>query len=342
MGQILSQQEIDALLSSLPADQTEWTAQPEKAHKIVKPYDFMRPDKFSKDQIRALEMVHENFARRLSSVLSAYLRTVLQLNLASIEQQIYEEFIEQLPQPVVLAVISMDPLPGRALLELDPSTAFAIIDRLLGGVGKAPDTTRQMTDIETSLIDGVLGLLLQTLAEVWAGVLRFTPAVEDITSTPQFLQLAMSTDVVLTIRWEIRMGDFNGTLALCIPYAVLESVIPRLSAQVMFTGQRHSVSPRTREALRNQVDRVRVHVVAVLGRTQISVRELLHLQVGDVITVHSPVRLPLEVTVAGLTKLRGRAGAVGRALGVQVTEVLPEEAPLELEAEEETEEAVVG
>lgn len=337
MSQILSQQEIDTLLASLPVEQEEWGAQPERAHKIVKPYDFMRPDKFSKDQIRALEMVHENFARRLSSVLSAYLRTVLQLSLASIEQQIYEEFIEQLPQPVVLAVLSMDPLPGRALLELDSSTGFAIIDRLLGGLGKPPDTPRQMTDIETSLIDGVLGLALQTLAEVWAGIARFTPAVEDITFTPQFLQLAMGTDVVLTIRWEVRMGDFNGGLAICIPYAVLESVVARLSAQVMFTGQQRSVPPRVREALRGQVDRVRVPVVAIMGRTQVMVREMLHLQVGDVITLHAPARRPLEVTTGGLPKFRGRPGTVGRGLAIEIVEVLPQEPLFEPEPEGEAE-----
>lgn len=341
MGQILSQQEIDALLSSLPVDQAEWAAQPEKSQKIVKPYDFMRPDKFSKDQIRALEMIHENFARRLSSVLSAYLRTVLQFSLASIEQQIYEEFIEQLSQPAVLAVISMEPLPGRALLELDPSTGFAVIDRLLGGVGKPPDTPRQMTDIETSLIDGVLGLVLQTLAEAWGGIARFTPAVEDITFTPQFLQLAMGTDVVLTVRWEVRMGDFNGTLSLCIPYTVIESVVPRLSAQVMFIGQHRPAPPRARAALRGQVDRVQVPVVAVLGRSRVTLRELLQLQVGDVITLNAPVKRPLEVTVGGLPKLRARPGTAGRIVGVQVSEVIPEETLFEPELDAEAEEAAV-
>lgn len=338
MGHILSQQEIDALLSALPVEKTTTVSstvvggRPDKA---VKPYDFTRPDKFSKDQIRTLEMMHENFARRTQAVLSAYLRTVIQVSLVSVEQEIYEEFIQQLPSPVVLAVIGMEPLEGRAIVALNTTTAYTIIDRLLGGVGQAMETNRQMTDIEISLMDGILLLVLQNLGEAWANVQMMTPRLQDIAFTPQFLQVASGTDVVLTVRFELRMGDFSGSLNLCIPYAVIEPVMARLSAQSFFAGTRKAVTQAAQFGLRKQIDKVLLPVVAVLGESNLSVEELLSLQPGDVLQLNSQPNQELVIKVHGIEKFRGRPGTVGRHSAVQITGIVEEEEMFEEQVEED-------
>lgn len=322
---ILSQAEIDALLSTLPVDETIAPAvEPGTTPRAVKPYDFRRPDKFSKDQLRTLQVLHENFARRASSVLAAYLRTVVQVSLVSIEQESFGEFIQHLSSPAILHVVEMAPLPGRAILETSPDVALAMLDRMLGGFGRSLGQARELTDVEVSLLESVIHHELTCLSEAWANVASLTPKVVDVTFSAQFLQVALSTDVTISILFEVKMGDCIGTLRICIPYNTLEPVTSQLNAQVWLAASRRGLPPDQAESLRRQLSRVRVPLVVHLGSAQLSVGDLLALQVGDVITLEKGTEEELDVLVGNEQRFRARPGTLGKHMAARITSLVKE------------------
>lgn len=331
MPSILSQREIDALLSALPVEEAAPGASADiaKVGKPVKTYDFRHPEKFSRDQLRTLEFLHENFARRLQTALSAYLRTVVQINMLGLEQGVYDEYTRQVPNPAVLYTISMDPLPGRAILELHPSIVFIIVDRLLGGLGKGLNKSRELTDVEQTLLETVVWEVLSSLKEAWTNVAALQPRLGDIASTPQFLQVALSTDTVLTISFEIRILDSAGTMRLCIPETVFEPIMDQVTAQAWFASSRKAQSPEQINQLRKHLDRVRVPLVAQLGSADISIEELINLRPGDVIPLERRSKEELEVTVAGRPKFYGRPGMTGRHMALKITGAVQEDDDVE-------------
>src|SRR5437867_5204511 len=264
MPSILSQREIDALLSALPVEETSPGASSDiaKVGKPVKTYDFRHPEKFSRDQLRTLEFLHENFARRLQTALSAYLRTVVQINMLGLEQGVYDEYTRQVPNPAVLYTISMDPLPGRAILELHPSIVFIIVDRLLGGLGKGLNKSRELTDVEQTLLETVVWEVLSSLKEAWGNIATLQPRLGEVAFTPQFMQIALSSETVLTISFEIRILDSAGTMRICIPENVLEPVMSQVTAQAFYAGSRRTLTLDQTTNLRRNLDRVRVPVAA--------------------------------------------------------------------------------
>ena len=323
---ILSQEEIDALLSALPVDQAVAPGPaPATAARTVKPYDFRRPDKFSKDQLRTLQILHESFARRVSSVLSAYLRTVVQVSLISIEQEAFGEFVQHLSNPAVLHVIELDPLPGRAILETSPDVAFAMLDRLLGGYGRALGRARELTDVELSLLETVVNHNLSCLRDAWANVASLNPRIADTAFTAQFLQVAVSTDVTISVLFELKMADCAGTLRICIPYNTLEPISSQLNAQVWFAASRRSLPQEQAEALRRHMNRVLVPLVVHLGSTVITVQELLSLQTGDVIDLEKGTTEELEVLVGNELRFRAQPGTLGKRVAARITSVVKED-----------------
>ncbi|HPB83895.1 MAG TPA: flagellar motor switch protein FliM, partial [Spirochaetota bacterium] len=200
MTEILSQDEIDALLTAISTgevDTTDYTAT--KEQRKVKIYDFRRPDKFSKDQIRTLQMMHETFARLTTTALSAQLRALVSVHVASVDQLTYEEFIRSIPNPTTLAVVNMDPLKGSAVLEIDPSITFTIIDKLFGGRGEQTKISRELTDIEQSVMEGIIVRILGNLREAWSNVIDLRPRLGNIETNPQFAQIVPPNDMVVLI-----------------------------------------------------------------------------------------------------------------------------------------------
>ena len=231
MTEILSQDEIDALLSAISSgevDPDDYSAVGEQ--KKVKIYDFRRPDKFSKDQIRTLQMMHETFARLTTTALSAQLRALVSVHVGSVDQLTYEEFIRSIPNPTTLAVINMDPLRGSAVLEIDPSITFTIIDRLFGGLGEPTKITRELSDIELSVMEGIIVRILGNLREAWSTVIDLRPRLGAIETNPQFAQIVPPNDMVVLITLETKVGDVEGMTNLCIPYITIEPIISKLSA----------------------------------------------------------------------------------------------------------------
>ncbi len=252
MAKILSQEEVDALLKShtKPAGKAssggggERSAAPAPAKKAqiqrkVTLYNFRRPDRVSREQMRSLHFMHDRFARNFSSSLSAYLRTITEVNLVSVEQLSYQEFLLSVPDPTCFNAISIRPLEGAFALEVNPQLVFPIIDKMLGGPGDALKALRTMTDIEQSIFDGVLKLALDDLREAWRGIIDLDFKIQARETSPQLIQIVAPNEVVLLVVFEVKMSTVVGMINLAIPSIILEPVASKFD-QEMYTGYKKS------------------------------------------------------------------------------------------------------
>ncbi len=321
MTDVLSQQEIDALLTAISTGDSE-----EKEIEVaaeqqrqVKIYDFKRPDKFSKDQIRTLQMMHETFARLTTTSLSAQLRTLVHVHVASVDQLTYEEFIRSIPSPTTLGVINMDPLKGSSILEIDPSITFTIIDRLFGGSGEATKMNRELTDIELSVIEGIIVRVLGNLRESWSNVIDLRPRLGNIETNPQFAQIVPPNDMVVLITLETKVGDVEGMTNFCIPYITIEPIISKLSAQYWYSSIRKGATRENFNILKDRISEMNVDVVAQLGNVEVAMRDVIGLQEGDIIKLPSTkVTDTLMLKIGNAQKFYCRPGIVGKRMAVQI------------------------
>jgi len=331
MTEILSQDEIDALLTAIStgeADTTDYTAV--KEQRKVKIYDFRRPDKFSKDQIRTLQMMHETFARLTTTALSAQLRALVSVHVASVDQLTYEEFIRSIPNPTTLAVINMDPLKGSAVLEIDPSITFTIIDKLFGGTGESTKISRELTDIELSVMEGIIVRILGNLREAWSNVIDLRPRLGNIETNPQFAQIVPPNDMVVLVTLETKVGEVEGMMNLCIPYITIEPVISKLSAQYWYSSIRKGATDENASIIQSRLEAVELPIVVEVGEVEITMEELLAIQVGDVIKLpNTKINSDMLVKIGGRKKYKCRPGVIGNRVAVQIGEKI-EEIPDEL------------
>jgi flagellar motor switch protein FliM len=322
MTEILSQDEIDALLTAISTgevDTTDYTAA--KEQKKVKIYDFRRPDKFSKDHIRTLQMMHETFARLTTTALSAQLRALVGVHVASVDQLTYEEFIRSIPNPTTLAVVNMDPLKGSAVLEIDPSITFTIIDKLFGGTGEATKISRELTDIELSVMEGIIVRILGNLREAWSNVIDLRPRLGNIETNPQFAQIVPPNDMVVLITLETKVGEVEGMTNLCIPYISIEPVISKLSAQYMYSSIRKGVTDENLSVIQSRLERVVLPIIAELGEMQIKVQDVLKLSVNDVIKLpDTKVGSDMVLKIGGRKKFKCRPGVVSNRMSIKIGE----------------------
>ncbi|MEW6527510.1 MAG: flagellar motor switch protein FliM [Spirochaetota bacterium] len=339
MTEILSQDEIDALLTAIStgeADTTDYTAV--KEQRKVKIYDFRRPDKFSKDQIRTLQMMHETFARLTTTALSAQLRALVSVHVASVDQLTYEEFIRSIPNPTTLAVINMDPLKGSAVLEIDPSITFTIIDKLFGGTGESTKISRELTDIELSVMEGIIVRILGNLREAWSNVIDLRPRLGNIETNPQFAQIVPPNDMVVLVTLETKVGEVEGMMNLCIPYITIEPVISKLSAQYWYSSIRKGATDENAAIIQSRLETVELPIVVEVGEVEITMEELLAIQVGDVIKLpNTKINSDMTVKVGGRKKYKCRPGVIGNRVAVQIGEKI-EEIPDELLVSKRSEE----
>lgn len=288
MTEILSQDEIDALLSAISSgevSESDYTSVSEQ--KKVKIYDFKRPDKFSKDQIRTLQMMHETFARLATTGLSAQLRALVSVHVASVDQLTYEEFIRSIPNPTTLAVINMDPLRGSAILEIDPSISFTIIDRLFGGKGEQAKISRELSEIEMSVMEGIIVRILGNMRESWSTVIDLRPRLGNIETNPQFAQVVPPNDMVVLITLETKIGEVEGMTNLCIPYITIEPIINKLSAQYWYSSIRKGELDENRAVIQERLDQVAIPLIAEVGSVDVSINDFMNLSVGDVVKLEN-------------------------------------------------------
>ncbi|NLJ45996.1 MAG: flagellar motor switch protein FliM, partial [Treponema sp.] len=282
-----------------------------------------RPDKFSKDQIRVIQMMHEHFARLATTALSARLRCRAQLHVASVDQLTYEEFIRSIPTPTTLAVVSMDPLKGQAILEIDPSVTFTIIDRLFGGSGEGSKLNRELTDIEHSVMEGIIVRILGNMREAWTQVIDLRPRLSQIETNPQFAQIVPPTEMVVLVTLETKVGEIEGMMNLCIPYLTIEPIVSKLSAQYWYSSVRRGATTENLNILKEKLSTVEIPVIAEIGKIQVSVRDVLSLRAGDVVRLYNvKVDDPMVLNVGNKKKFLCRPGVIGRKMAVQITKKL--------------------
>lgn len=328
MSEILSQAEIDALLSALSTTgdtpHSESGSADELYKKKVRVYDFKRPNKFSKEQIHTVQAIHENYARLLATFFAAHFRSVVQINVHSVEQLTYEEFIRSLPNPTNLNIFTMEPLAGNAIMEINPLLIFTMIDRLFGGLGEPLEKFRAMTDIERSVIEKVVQRSLNILKEAWENIIEFHPKLDIIETNPQFTQIVSPTEMVVYVSLEAKIGDNHGLINLCFPFIVLEPIINKLSAHFWFAGTAKEVTAEHIQKLQRRIERSKVDLTVNLGAANIYLGELLELQKGDVIQLDKNFKAPMDVKVGSKVKFTGIPGLVGSKMAVQITSVIKE------------------
>lgn len=322
MNEVLSQDEIDQLLTAISSGESDTVdLKAVSDTRKVKIYDFKRPDKFSKEQIRTVSIMHETFARLTTTSLSAQLRNLVHVHVASVDQLTYEEFIRSIPTPTTLAVINMDPLKGNAVLEIDPAITFSMIDRLFGGEGSTTgNKNRDLTDIEQSVMEGIIVRILANLREAWTQVIDLRPRLGQIETNPQFAQIVPPTEMVVLVTLETKVGGEEGMMNFCLPYLTIEPIISKLSSQFWFSSVRRSSTTQYLETLKEKLSSVDMDVVAEVGSIRLPIRDVISLRVGDVVRLYNvKVTDPLTLNIGSKPKFYCQPGIVGRKIAVQIT-----------------------
>ena len=321
MDEILSQQEIDELISQATSKIQEEEAQPE-----VVAYDFKRPHRFSKERVRALQRIHEQFARELSGMVSAKVRSRVDLGVASIEQLTFGEFIRSVPNPSVIILCPMRPLEGSLIMQLSPDISFFLYDRLCGGPGISLGRTRELTDIELAVLTTqFFEPMAVSFENAWSEIVDMSVTLESIESNPQFLQIMTERETVVLISLALGIGSTRDLINICLSYSALEPVLKQLTALRLFDSLRRRAEPEDIQMLRSQVRGTPITLDVELGSTIVTVADLLELQVGDVISLDRKRYENLEVQVGDLAKFLASPGKLGDKLGIVITAVRPME-----------------
>ncbi|MEV5024747.1 flagellar motor switch protein FliM [Paenibacillus sp. LPE1-1-1.1] len=325
MVDVLSQNEIDALLAAL--DSGEMDAEDlkkEETTRKVSLYDFKRAVRFSKDHIRSLTRIHENFARYLTTYFSAQLRTFVQINVVQVEQLPYDEFIRSIPKMTILNIFEAEPLEGRMVLEVHPNVAYAMLDRMLGGQGVAPSKINNLTEIETIIMERIFSRTFESLQEAWKTIIDISPRLEALETNPQFMQIVSPNETIALISFSTKIGDTTGMINLCIPHVVIEPIMSRLSVHHWFVSQKKARAPEEVEILEQRVNKAKLPIVAELGESSLTIKEFLGLNIGDVISLNKSVDDGLKIKVGDKLKFIGSPGSVKDRLAVQVDEIVVE------------------
>lgn len=299
MADILSQEEIDALLEVVDDDDAsesigEKSKKEEQQQVII--YDFKRPNRVSKEQLRAIKGIHDKLARNLASQISSVMRSIVEIRLHSVDQMTYGEFLMSLPSPTSFNVFSIKPLDGNCVLEINPSIAFPMIDRLLGGNGEGFETNRELTDIEVNLLDAILRMMMQRLKESWSMITDMYPNVEAKESSPNVVQIVSQNEIVIMVVMEIIVGNSSGMINICYPVIYLEPILSRLANRDIMLGETSAKKSRNKE-LKTLIGRAEVLYEAILGKSIVSVNEFLNLKEGDILRLDRSANDKAIVTI---------------------------------------------
>lgn len=325
MGDVLSQDEIDNLLSALNNGELNPDEMDETPEKVVKEYDFARPSKFSKDHLRTLEIIFENYGRLLSTNLPAYLRKSVQVEVMNAEANTYSEFSNALSNPVILGVIDFAPMGGSILMELASNLGFAIVDRMLGGGGNPLEKSRDFTEIELIILERVLEVCTGLLVDPWQSVAPIEPQLERIETNSQFAQFISPSEMTAIVTMNIKIGSIEGLMNICIPYTCVETVIDKLNTKYWYSTMREDDDEGYQEAIESIISRAKIPMRALLGKSMISVNDFMNIQIGDIVKLDSKVDDELDVYVGNILKFKALPGAISDSYAVRVTSVIREE-----------------
>jgi len=320
LKEILSQSEIDSLINAINQGNEVSQQQEEQKDIVAKKYDFRRPNKFTKEQIRTLYMIHENYSRITANFLSGYLRSSISMKIASVEQLTYEDFLVSIPSPTLLTIFQMPPLNGSAVMEFNSNFTLPVIDLLFGGIGRKISRVRELTEIEISVMRTMNQKMLDNFAFVWRDVIELEPAIESLETNPQFNQIIAPNETVAIITFSVTVAENSGTINLCLPYLTLEPVISSLTAQQWFAGQQFGGNDKEKEKyIENCLGKVKLNLSVNCGETHVSLREFLQLREGDVVLLDKHVGNDLDLTVEGYPKFKVQPGTIRNKLAMQIT-----------------------
>ncbi len=325
MGEVLSQSEIDNLLAALSNGDLDVDEMQGGDEKQIKNYDFSRPTKFSKEHLRTLEIIFEHYGRLVSTNLPVYLRKSVQVTVASSETVTFSEFTNALSNPVILGIINFAPLNGTIIIDLATNLAYAMLDRMLGGLGVPLDKGREFSEIEMSIVQRVLVMLVQLLREPWKNVLDISPVLNRVETNPQFAQVIAPNDMIAIITLNVKIGDVEGFINFCLPFFTLEDVMDRLNTKYWYASMQENHDINYEEYIEALIRKVDVPIKAVLGKSRISVQDFLTLQVGDCIRLDSRVENDMDVYVGNIRKFTALPGANRDSYAVRITSVIREE-----------------
>lgn len=325
MGEVLSQNEIDNLLQALSSGELDAEEIKDSDEKQVKNYDFARPAKFSKEHLRTLEIIFEHYGRLLSTNLPVYLRKTIQVEVMNSEAVSYSEFSNALSNPVLLGIINFAPLKGNIILEIASNLGYAMVDRMLGGAGEPLDKTREFSEIELLIIERVLTVCVNLLREPWENVVDIHPRLERIETNSQFAQIISPSEMIAIVTINIKVGDVEGLMNVCLPYLTLEDVMDKLNTKYWYSTMQDRDEQQYMDAIESLISKASIPIKAVLGTSSISVSDFSTLQPGDIIRLDTKVDDELDVFVGNIRKFTALPGASGDKYAVRVTSIIREE-----------------
>jgi len=325
VADVLSQNEIDALLKQLSSGELDVDNLDDSKSVKIKDYDFSRPAKFSKEHLRTLEIIFEHFGRLLSSNLPAYVRKNVQVEVMNSEAVTYSEFSNALSNPVLLGVVNMAPLNGNIIIEMATNIGFTVIDRLLGGVGEPLLKSRDFSEIELSILERIFNIIIDLLREPWANVVEIVPYLERIETNSQFAQIISPTEMIAIVTININVGGVEGLMNICLPYITLEDVMDKLNTKYWFSTMQDKDETSYAEAIETIINKALIPVSAELGKSNITVLDFMNLQVGDVIKLDNNVEDELDIYVGNIVKFKALPGSFSDNYAVKITEIYREE-----------------
>ena len=325
MGDVLSQSEIDNLLNALSSGELDVEEIKENNEKQVKDYDFARPSKFSKEHLRTLEIIFEHYGRLISTNLPVYLRKSVQVEVMNSEAVTYQEFSNALSNPVLLGIINFAPLQGNIIIEMATNLGYAIVDRMLGGRGDALEKVREFSEIELLIIEKILVVCVNLLKEPWENVVDIYPHLERIETNSQYAQIISPSEMIAIVTMNIKIGDVEGLMNICLPYITVEDVIDKLNTRYWYANIQSHDSTDYAETIESMIKRANVPVKAILGKSVISVNDFASLQLGDIIRLDREVEDELDIYVGNIRKFTALPGSSDDKYAVRITSVIREE-----------------
>ena len=325
MGDVLSQNEIDSLLAALTTGELDVEEIKENNEKQVKNYDFARPSKFSKEHLRTLEIIFEHYGRLLSTNLPVYLRKNVQVEVMNSEAVTYSEFSNALSNPVLLGIVNFAPLQGNIIIEMASSLGYCIVDRMLGGRGEPMDKVREFSEIELLIIERIIIVCVNLLREPWENVVDIHPRLERIETTYQYAQIISPSEMIAIVTINLKIGDVEGLMNICLPFITLEDVIDKLNTKYWYANMTAQDDTDYKEAIELLIQKAQIPVKAVLGNSVISVNDFATLQRGDIIRLDRKVDDELDVYVGNIRKFTALPGSAGDDYAVRITSVIREE-----------------
>lgn len=325
MSEVLSQDEIDNLLKALSSGELDVDEYKENNEVQVKNYDFTRPAKFSKEHLRTLEIIFEHYGRLLYTNLPAYLRKNVNVEVMNSEAVAYSEFANALSNPVLLGLVEFAPLNGSVIMELAPNLGYAMIDRLLGGSGESMEKKRNFSEIEINILERIFTVCVDLIREPWQNVVELRPRLERIETNSQFAQIISPTEMIAIVTLNIKIGEVEGLMNICLPFLTLEDVMDKLNTKYWYSTMQEKDDETYQEIIETLIQKAKIPVKAMLGRSSISVGDFVNLQKGDIIKLDTNIEDELEVYVGNIKKFKSMPGSFSDNYAVRVTSIIREE-----------------